>query len=83
MGILLSMIIGGLFGACIGAILGISEVRKQLQKDDAFYGEVTRVQPKTVTIKEIDEEGDVMQQVRLKSDEGISDDLYKGQIIFA
>ena len=83
MGILLSMLIGGLIGACIGCLIGEREVRNQLQKDDAFYGEIVRVQPHSVTIKEIDEEGDVMQQVKLESDEGVSDDLHKGQIIFA
>lgn len=83
MGILFSMLVGGLLGYVIGSLIGEREVRTQLQKDDAFYGEIVRIQPRSVTIKEIDEEGDVMQQIRLQSDDGVSDDLYKGQLILA
>ena len=36
-----------------------------------------------MTIKEIDEDGDTMQYRKLKSDDGISDDLYEGEIIYA
>lgn len=83
MSILLSMLIGGLVGYFIGSLIGEEEVRTQLQEDDAFYGEIVDKQPNTLTIQEIDEDGDAMQYRKLESDDGISDDLYEGEIIYA
>lgn len=83
MSILLSMLIGGLVGYFIGSLIGEDEVRTQLQEDEAFYGEIVDMQPNTLTIQEIDEDGDAIQYRKLESDEGISDDLYEGEIIFA
>ena len=83
MSIILSMLIGGLVGYFIGSIIGEDEVRTQLQEDEAFYGEIVDKQPNTLTIQEIDEDGDAMQYRKLESDDGISDDLYEGEIIFA
>lgn len=83
MGILLSMLIGGLIGAFIGALIGEEEIREQVQEDGGFYGEIVAIQPKTVTIKEIDVEGDVMQYRKLESDDGVDEDLYVGEIIYA
>lgn len=77
------MLIGGLVGYFIGSIIGEDEVRTQLQEDEAFYGEIVDKQPNTLTIQEIDEDGDAMQYRKLESDDGISDDLYEGEIIFA
>lgn len=83
MSILLSMLIGGLVGYFIGSLIGEDEVRTQLQEDEAFYGEIVDLQPNTLTIQEIDEDGDAMQYRKLESDDGISDDLYEGEIIYA
>lgn len=83
MSILLSMLIGGLIGYFIGSLIGEEEIREQLQSDDAFYGEIVDRQPNTVTIQEIDDEGDAMQYRKLESDEGVDDDLYEGQLIYA
>lgn len=83
MSLLLSILFGGLVGFFIDSLIGEEEVRTQLQKDEALYGEIVDMQPNTMTIKEIDEDGDTMQNRKLKSDDGISDDLYEGEIIYA
>ena len=83
MSILLSMLIGGLVGYFIGSLIGEDEVREQLQEDEAFYGEIVDLQPNTLTIQEIDEDGDAIQYRKLESDDGVSDDLYEGEIIYA
>lgn len=83
MSILLTAIIAGLVGYFIGCLIGENEVRKQLQSDEAFYGEIVNKQPNELTIREIDEEGDFMQYRKLVSEDGVSDDLYEGDIIFA
>ena len=83
MGILFSMLIGGLIGYLIGSIIDEFVIKERLQDDGAFYGTITKIQPRTITIKEIDDDGDFKQNVKLESDKGISDSLYKGQKIFA
>ena len=83
MSILLSMLIGGLVGYFIASLIGEEEVRSQLREDEALYGEIVDMQPNTLTIKEIDDDGDVMQYKKLESDDGVSDDLYEGEFIFA
>lgn len=83
MSILLSMLIGGLVGYFIASLIGEEEIRSQLREDEALYGEIVDMQPNTLTIKEIDDDGDVMQYRKLESDDGVSDDLYEGEFIFA
>lgn len=82
-GLITSMIIGGIIGAIIGTIIGESEIRNQLQEDDAFYGKIVEIQPNTITIEEIDDDGYRMQYCKLESEDGVSDDLYEGEIIYA
>lgn len=83
MSILLTAIIAGLVGFIIGSLIGENEVREQLQSDEAFYGEIVNKQPNALTILEIDEDGDAMRYRKLVSEDGVSDDLYEGDIIFA
>lgn len=76
--------IPGLIAAfVIDAILSEDDVRERLQEDDAFYGQIKAIQPKVLTLEEIDEEGDSMGLVGLESTSGVSDDLYEGEIIYA
>ena len=37
----------------------------------------------TITIEEIDDDGCRMQYCKLESEDGVSDDLYEGEIIYA
>ena len=78
-----SLIIGGLIGYLIGSLIDKYVIRERLQNDDAFYGMVTKIQPNTVTIREIDEDGHIVKNVKIQSDDGVSDDLYEGEIIYA
>ena len=82
-GIITSMIFGAIIGAIIGSIIGENEIRNKLQEDDAFYGKIVDIQPNTITIEEIDDDGYQMQYCKLESDDGVSDDLYEDEIIFA
>lgn len=82
-GIITSMIFGAIVGAIIGSIIGENEIRNQLQEDNAFYGMIVDVQPNTITIEEIDDDGCRMQYCKLESEDGVSDDLYEGEIIYA
>lgn len=76
--------IPGLVVACIiEDILSESTIREKVEDDGAFYGEIVAMQPNTVTIKEIDDDGDVMQHCKLESSDGVSDDLYEGMKIYA
>lgn len=81
--IIIGALIGGLVGYFIGTLIGEDEVQEQLREDDAFYGEIVDLQPNTVTIQEIDDDGDVIQYRKLETNEGVSEDLYEGEIIFA
>ena len=57
-------------------------IQKEVKKDDAIYALIKNVQPDSVSIEEIDRYGDSKEKV-LKSDEGVSGDLYEGQKIRA
>lgn len=83
MSIILSMLFGGLVGYLIGSLIGEDEIRETLVDDDAFYGEIVDLQPNTITIKEIDEDGDMMQYRKLESEEGVDDSLEEGDVICA
>ena len=73
----------GLAGLIFSTIIGLTEVRNRLREDDALYGRIVDKQPLTVTIAEIDDEGDLIQNLQLESKKGVSDNLYKNQIIYA
>lgn len=86
-GIVTSMILSGLFGAItgyiVGSIIGEAEIRNKLQEDDALYGKIVEIQPDTVTIEEIDNDGCRIGYSKFESEDGVSDDLYEDQIIYA
>ena len=80
--LLLFGLAGLIFTTVIG-IIGLTEVQNKLQEDYALYGEIVDKQSHTVTIAEIDDQGDLIQNQQLESEEGVSDDLYNNQIIYA
>lgn len=86
-GLISYIVIGGLAGTVagwlVGSIIEESSIRDKLKNDNAFYGKIIELQPKTVTIEEMDEYNNKIQSVQLQSDGGVSEKLFEGQIIYA
>ncbi len=83
--LLVSYALGYAAGAVIEAIVEIispSAIQQKVRDDDAFYAVVKKKQPKTCTIDEIDRYGDSKEKI-LKSDKGVSNQVYVGQKIYA
>lgn len=81
--ILTSTVAGTVAGWLVGSIIEESSIRDKLKNDNAFYGKIIELQPKTVTIEEMDEYNNKIQSFQLQSDGGVSDELFEGQIIYA
>lgn len=88
MGLFTYLALSALLGGAAVATIMIYEriqkkhIQKEVKKDDAIYALIKNVQPDSVSIEEIDSYGDSKEKV-LKSDEGVSGDLYEGQKIRA
>ncbi len=89
MGLITGMIIGGLWGYLastvvikICEIISPTVIQQQLRDDKALYALLKKVQPHSISLSEIKSNGDSEEKV-LNSDEGVSNDLYVGQKIYA
>lgn len=87
-----SMLIGGLYGAAAGAVLGavvdwfidedtLSQAVVE-EYDDAFKLLIKEKKKKAVKVGIFDDDNELLDDVEIQSNEGVSDSLYKGQIIY-
>jgi hypothetical protein len=84
MSLLLDILTGGLaFGLISWVAELINRIKQGVRQSDAFYAEIKRVQPHTLTVHEIDEEGDTVNKVKYHSEERITDEFHEGQKIYA
>ena len=86
--ILFSSLIGGAAGAAIGAIIDLvsideDRIRQDVRNSNAFYAEIKKIQPYTMTVDQIDKYGDVKDKIEYNTKERISSEFYEGQRIYA
>lgn len=80
MGFLTTLLVGVLVLAVYGLITKRT-VRKQVKNDGKLYAFIREVQPDSVTFDECDSQGD-SKEVKLTSDDGVSDDIKSGELIY-
>lgn len=91
--VLAAALLGGLGGAAVGAGIGFiigcfiddDTLRSEigLRYDDAFILLIEEKKKKSVCVGIFDEEEDIIADgVEIESEQGVSDDLYVGQIIY-
>ncbi len=87
--ILTTALLWGLYGFFAGYAIGAiaefvssSTIQKTVRNDGALYAVIRKMQTDTVAFEEIDRYGN-SEKKGLKSEKGISSDLYVGQKIYA
>ncbi len=76
--------VGGIVGYVIGSIIDDDSIKKVAANkyDDAFKLLIKQKKAKAVKVGIFDDEDDLIEDVEIKSEKGVSSSIYEGQVIY-
>ena len=83
-GILVWAFVGDAIGGVIGGILDEDSIKDEVAKnyEEAFKLLIKQKKKKAVKVGIFDEEDDLIENLEIKSEKGVSSSIHKGQVIY-